>query len=240
MVYQALEGIGFEEDIILPVANIIAPLMEQVLDRTRIDDATALAGKFALLSNNLWKLCDMLGIEDLTDYSLRDDYNIDDFFNAYSTFESAKKDIEPYRVYAKEQYALIDRYNKIFDATHEVLSIERTAAEHPDKITSAFIDEQISRGRYSVVISNLLIKAQYDLRKLLSADQNIQANELIDMARESKIIDHQNADALHQLRMCRNGFQHPEARQIPYDKATLEKWKDIVFSLKGGKNEHNR
>ena len=237
LVYQEFEGIGFEEDIILPVANIIAPLTEQVLDRTRIDDATALAGKFALLSNNLWKLCDMLGIEDLTDYSLRDDYNIDNFFNAYSTFESAKKDIEPYRVYAKEQYALIDRYNKIFDVTHEVLSIERTAAEHPDKITSAFIDEQISRGRYSVVISNLLIKAQYDLRKLLSADQNIQANELIDMARESKIIDHQNADALHQLRMCRNGFQHPEARQIPYDKATLEKWKDIVFSLKGGKNE---
>ena len=235
LVYQALESVGFKESVILTVVNIVSPLAEQLLNRTRIDDTTTMAGKFALLSNNLWKLCDMLGIDDLTNYSLRDDYNVDDFFNAYTTFESAKKGVEPYRIYAKEQYALIDRYNSIFDATHEVLSIERTAAEHPDKITSVFVDEQISRGRYSVAISNLLIKAQYDLRQLLSAEQSVQANELIDMAREDRIIDRQSADALHQLRMCRNGLQHPEAKQIPYDMTTLEKWKEIVFSLKGGK-----
>jgi hypothetical protein len=33
--------------------------------------------------------------------------------------------------------------------------------------------------------------------------------------------------------MCRNGLQHPEKRQIPFDKATLEEWRDTVFSLKG-------
>ena len=66
---------------------------------------------------------------------------------------------------------------------------------------------------------------------------DVTENELIDLARDNKIIDRQKADALHHLRMCRNGFQHPELKQISYDKATLEKWKDIVFSLKGGKNE---
>lgn len=237
LVYQALESIGLNEPVILPVANIIAPLTDQVLKRTKISDTTALSGKYAVLSSNLWKLCDMLGIEDPTDYSLRDDYNVDEFFNAYATFESAKKDVELYRVYAKEQYALIDHYSSIFDAPHEVLAAERTAAEHPDKITSQFIDEQISRGRYSAVVSSLLIKAQFDLRKMLSAASNVQANELIDLAQEKGIIDRHKADALHQLRMCRNGFQHPELKQIPHDKATLEKWKDIVFSLKGGKNE---
>ena len=237
LVYLALESIGFNESVILLVANIIVPLAEQVLGRARINDSTALSSKFAVLSSNLWKLRDMLGIEDLTDYSLRDDYNVDDFFNAYATFESVKKDVESYRIYAPEQYERIDRYNRVFDKVHEVLAAERTAAEHPDKITGKYIDEQISRGRYSVAISNLLIKAQYDLRQMLSAAQTMQANELIDLARDNKIIDRQKADALHHLRMCRNGFQHPELKQIPYDKATLEKWKDIVFSLKGGKNE---
>lgn len=237
LVYQALESVGLKESVILPVANIIAPLMEQVLNHTVIDGTTELAGKYAVLSSNHWKLCEMLGIEDLTDYSLRDDYNVDDYFNAYATFESAKKEIERYRIYAQKQYDLIDRYNRVFDMVHEVHSIERTAAEHPDKITRKFIDEQISRGRYSVAISNLLIKAQYDLRQLLSVDQTAKANELIDLARESGMIDHKRADDLHQLRMCRNGFQHPEARQISFDKTKLEEWKEIVFSLKGDKEQ---
>ena len=114
-----------------------------------------------------------------------------------------------------------------------MLSIERTASEHPEKITRKFIDEQISRGRYSVAISNLLIKAQYDLRTLLSADLSVQANELIDDAERNGIIRRDEANRLHKLRMCRNGLQHPEKRQIPFDKATLEEWRDTVFSLKG-------
>jgi hypothetical protein len=32
--------------------------------------------------------------------------------------------------------------------------------------------------------------------------------------------------------MCRNGFQHPEREQISFDKATIEEWRDIVFSIK--------
>jgi hypothetical protein len=27
-------------------------------------------------------------------------------------------------------------------------------------------------------------------------------------------------------------LQHPEKRQIPFDKATLEEWKEIVFSIR--------
>ena len=117
-----------------------------------------------------------------------------------------------------------------------MLSIERTASEHPEKITRKFIDEQISRGRYSVAISNLLIKAQYDLRILLSADLTLGANELIDEAESQGIIKCDEANRLHTLRMCRNGLQHPEKRQVPFDKATLEEWRDTVFSLKGEKN----
>ena len=233
LVYQALDSASFAESEILAVVNVIDIYATRVLERTPIDGATELASKFALFSGNLWKLCDMLGVENPNDYTLKDDYNIDEFFNTFATYSKAQKDIEKYKAYAKDSYEQFKRFDSIFNPVQEVLSIERTASEHPEKITRKFIDEQISRGRYSVAISNLLIKAQYDLRVLLSADLTVQANELVDEAENQGIIERDEANRLHKLRMCRNGLQHPEKRQIPFDKATLEEWRDTVFSLKG-------
>lgn len=233
LVYQALDSASFAESEILAVVNVIDIYATRVLERTPIDGATELASKFALFSGNLWKLCDMLGVENPSDYTLKDDYNIDEFFNTFATYSKAQKEIEKYKAYAKDSYEQLKRFDSIFNPVQEVLSIERTASEHPEKITRKFIDEQISRGRYSVAISNLLIKAQYDLRILLSADLALQANELIDEAENQGIIKRDEANRLHKLRMCRNGLQHPEKRQIPFDKATLEEWRDTVFSLKG-------
>ena len=233
LVYQALDSASFAESEILAIVNVIDIYATRVLERTPIDGATDLASKFALFSGNLWKLCDMLGVENPSDYTLKDDYNIDEFFNTFATYSKAQKDIEKYKAYAKDSYEQFKRFDSIFNPVQEVLSIERTASEHPEKITRKFIDEQISRGRYSVAISNLLIKAQYDLRVLLSADLTVQANELVDEAENQGIIERDEANRLHKLRMCRNGLQHPEKRQIPFDKATLEEWRDTVFSLKG-------
>ena len=233
LVYQALDSASFAESEILAVVNVIELYATRVLERTPIDGATELAGKFALFSGNLWRLCDMLGVENPSDYTLKDDYNIDEFFNTFATYSKAKKEIEKYKAYANKSFIQLDRFDSIFNPVQEVLSIERTASEHPEKITIKFIDEQISRGRYSVAVSNLLIKAQYDLRILLSADLTVGANELIDEAERQGIIKRDEASRLHKLRMCRNGLQHPEKRQIPFDKATLEEWRDTVFSLKG-------
>lgn len=236
LVYQALESASFGESEILAVVNVIDLYATRVLERTPIDGATELASKFALYSGNLWKLCDMLGVDNPNDYTLKDDYNIDEFFNAFATYSKVQKDVEKYKAYAKDSYEQLHRFDSIFNPVQEILSIERTASEHPERITKKFIDEQISRGRYSVAISNLLIKAQYDLRILLSADLTLGANELIDEAESQGIIKRDEANRLHKLRMCRNGLQHPEKRQIPFDKATLEEWRDTVFSLKGEKN----
>ena len=233
LVYQALDSASFAESAILAIVNVIDLYATRVLERTPIDGATELASKFALFSGNLWKLCDMLGVENPSDYTLKDDYNIDEFFNTYATYSKAQKDVEKYKAYAKVSFEQLHRFDAIFNPVQEILSVERTASEHPERITKKFIDEQISRGRYSVAISNLLIKAQYDLRVLLSADLTVQANELIDEAENQGVIKRDEANRLHKLRMCRNGLQHPEKRQIPFDKATLEEWRDTVFSLKG-------
>jgi hypothetical protein len=236
LVYQALESASFGESEILAVVNVIDLYAVRVLERTPIDAVTELSNKFALYSSNLWKLCDMLGVENPNDYTLKDDYNIDEFFNIFATYSKAQKDVDKYKAYAKATFEQLKRFDAIFNPVQEILSIERTASEHPEKITKKFIDEQISRGRYSVAISNLLIKAQYDLRILLSADLVVGANELIDEAESQGIIKRDEANQLHKLRMCRNGLQHPEKRQIPFDKETIEEWRDTVFSLKGEQN----
>ena len=77
----------------------------------------------------------------------------------------------------------------------------------------------------------MLVKLQYDLRKLLQADRETQANELIDSAFTDNLITKSQTDALHKLRICRNGFQHPERKQILFDKPTIENWRDIVFII---------
>ena len=233
LVYQALDSASFAESEILAVVNVIDLYATRVLEHAPIDGATELAGKFALFSGNLWKLCDMLGVDNPNDYTLKDDYNIDEFFNTFATYSKAQRDVEKYRAYAKASFEQLHRFDAIFNPVQEILSVERTASEHPERITKKFIDEQISRGRYSVAISNLLIKAQYDLRILLSADLTLGANELIDEAESQGIIKREEANRLHKLRMCRNGLQHPDKKQIPFDKTTLEEWRDTVFSLKG-------
>lgn len=234
LVYQALQTAGFETNEILGVVNVVELYMGLVLDNERIDPSTELAARFETVRVNLWKLNDMLGIESYAEYTLKDDYNTDMFFNAYTTLQTSYKSIEKYKPYAESGYEMLKLYFGIYEPIHEILSLERTASSHPDKITVKYIDEYIARGKYKEAICDLVVKMQYDLRELLEADNLAQANELIDEAEQVGFIDSKQASALHKMRMCRNGFQHPERRQIPFDKPTIEGWRDIVFSLKGG------
>ena len=235
IVYEALDSVGFTDMEILAVANVAETFMNSVLERETIASETALASKYKTVSVNLWKLNDMLGIESSSEYTLRDDYNTDEFFNAYGTLQNAVKAIDKYKQFAPQEYELFSRYLAIFEPIHEILSIERTASSNPEKITKKYIDEYIARGKYKDAICDLLVKLQYDLRKLLQADRETQANELIDNALADKLITNPQADALHKLRMCRNGFQHPERKQIPFDKPIIENWRDIVFMIGGQK-----
>jgi len=115
------------------------------------------------------------------------------------------------------------------------IEIEGSIDGWPQEEMKKYIDEHVARGKYKDAICDLLVKLQYDLWKLLQADRETQANELIDNAVANKLISKPQADALHKLRMCRNGFQHPERKQIPFDKPTIENWRDIVFMIGGQK-----
>ena len=232
LVYQALETAGFETNVILSVANVIEKYMQSVVIGQNILSETSLASKFQNVKINLWKLNDMLGIESVSAYTLKDDYNVDEFFNAYSTLQTSYKGIEKYKQYAAKEYAQVKQFMDIYEPIHDILSIERTASSHPDKITKKYINDHLAHGKYKEAICDLVVKLQYDLRELLSMGDEASAHDLIEEARSQKMIDGKQASNLHKLRMCRNGFQHPSRTQIPFDKATIESWCEDVFSLK--------
>lgn len=235
LVYQALETAGFETNQILGVVNVVETYMDKILNDESISADTSLADKFRTVSSNLWNLNDMLGIESYSEYTLNEDFNVDEFFNAYSTLKTATKSIEKYSKFAHDKYNNINKYLEIYEPIHELLAIEREASSHPDKITKKYIDDYISKGRFKNAICELSVKLQYDLRELLKADDKTEAFELINMAEQEKLIDSKKCSSLHKLRKIRNGFQHPEKEQIQYTKADIEEWIDIVFEIGGSK-----
>lgn len=235
LVYQALETAGFETNQILGVVNVVETYMDKILNDESISADTSLADKFRTVSSNLWNLNDMLGIESYSEYTLKEDFNVDEFFNAYITLKTAIKSIEKYSKFARDKYNNMNKYLEIYEPIHELLAIERETSSHPDKITKKYIDDYISKGRFKNAICELSVKLQYDLRELLKADDKTEAFELINMAEQEKLIDNKKCSSLHKLRKIRNGFQHPEKEQIQYTKVDIEEWRDIVFEIGGSK-----
>lgn len=233
LVYQALETAGFETNQILGVVNVVETYMDKILNDESISADTSLADKFRTVSFNLWNLNDMLGIESYSEYTLKENFNVDEFFNAYSTLKTAIKSIKKYSKFARDKYNNMNKYLEIYEPIHELLAIEREASSHPDKITKKYIDDYISKGRFKNAICELSVKLQYDLRELLKADDKTEAFELINMAEQEKLIDNKKCSLLHKLRKIRNGLQHPEKEQIQYTKADIEEWRDIVFEIGG-------
>lgn len=233
IIFEALLSAGFGVDAVLSVANVVEDFAQKVASNEEIYSDSDLGIRFHNLGGNLWRLNAMLGIESFSEYTLKDDYNEDEFFNAYATLKSAYKSIKKYERYAPKQYEIIKRYMAIYEPVHDLLSIERSSSSHPEKITKKYIDEYISRGKYKEAICDLLVKLQYDLREQLGAEATVSAHDLIAMARDEGIVDGKQESALHKLRMCRNGFQHPERSQVKFDRETVENWRDTVFAIKG-------
>jgi len=233
--FQALTACNFNTKQVLSVVNVIPVFMANVLDGSYIDSPTELGQKYQLVNSNLSELCNLLGIDNPYEYSIRDDYNIDDFFRANATFVSAVKAIEEYRNYDKEDYAVLDQYCKIIHEEQDKLSIERTASEHPDKVTKQFIEWLISKGRYNEAISTLFVKLQYDLRVSLEAESFETAYDLINKAKERKLISADEMNILHKFRLCRDAIQHPEKKQIKYSDEDLKVFTNVTFRLKGDK-----
>lgn len=236
IVYQALETAEFDEMSILSVVNVVPEYAQAVLDGDELTALNHLAQDFNVLRVNLWKLNDMLGIKSSSDYTLSDNYDIQEFFNLYVTIDAKYKKLKKYRQYASQEFAQIDGYMELYSPIHELLSMELVASSHPEKLNKGYFDNLIARGNLKNAICDLCVKLQFDLHNLLGGDsESNNTNELIELAYTRKFIDRDQKDALHKLRICRNNLQHPTNKEISFDKKTVENWLEIVFAVGGEK-----
>ena len=236
LVCQAMEAAGFSQEVILGTFRIVPDLIRRVLDNEQVTAGFSVADNFEIIRINLWKLNEMVGIRSLSDYTLKEDYNTEEFFNAYATLTSAAGKANKYKNYAPNDFQEFDRYLDLLKAIHELLAIERDASSHPDRITKRYIEDLTGRGKYKQAVCDLHVKMQYDLRNILGADQKAKSVDLINEARDKKIITREEANELHAFRNIRNNFQHPESvRQQPPDTKKIAAWEEIVFSLNGRK-----
>lgn len=233
IVYEALVGAGFTIECVLSVVNVVENFAEKAVSGEENYSDTDLGNVFHNIGRNLRKLNTMLGIVGLAEYAIKDDFNEDEFFDTYATLKAAIKSVEKYAKYAPKPFDSLKRYMAIYEPIHETLSIERITASHPEKITKKYIDDNINRGKYKEAVCDLFVKLQYDLRDMLNAEPMTSAHDLLVMAKDKGILDGKQESALHKLRMCRNGLQHPEKSQTRFDKETIENWRDIVFAIKG-------
>lgn len=233
IVYEALVGAGFTIECVLSVVNVVENFAEKAVSGEENYSDTDLGNVFHNIGYNLRKLNEMLGIESLAEYAIKDDFNEEEFFNTYATLKAAIKSVEKYAKYAPKPFDSLKRYMAIYEPIHETLSIERATASHPEKITKKYIDDNINRGKYKEAVCDLFVKLQYDLREILNADSMTSAHDLLVEARNKGIIDGKQESVLHKLRMCRNGFQHPERSQVQVNKEMVQNWLDTVFAVKG-------
>lgn len=230
LVFQSLEAAGFSSKEIVPLINLVAPYMEMVLSNSQIDSPIAFSSPFNVLRINLWKLNEMLGIKRYDNYTIKEDFIGESFFDAYSTLDSTYRQLKSYREFAKERFAEFDRYLDIYKPVHEVLARERDSSSHPERLSEEYVDRSISRGNYKDAICDLGVKLQYELAKILGAREE-KADKLIDLAREKGIIEEDEKNDLHKLRQRRNDFLHPGFRDTEYGFDILMRWKSLVFAL---------
>ena len=87
IIFEALLSAGFGVDAVLSVANVVEDFAQKVASNEEIYSDSDLGIRFHNLGGNLWKLNAMLGIESFSEYTLKDDYNEDEFFQRVCHFE---------------------------------------------------------------------------------------------------------------------------------------------------------
>ncbi len=235
--FEAMEGLGYGTDKVLSVVNIFETYCQQILDGEYINGNSKLSGQCALLGRALFELQELTGIKNPYEDSANLDFDNERFIQVMATFADSRKKLEKYKTYALEQYkmfdALYDRYTEI----KEVVTIEKEASKKPSNINKSYIEQRLKKSRYKDAICDLHIRLQYELNRLFHTE-NRTTNDLL---HDKKIKDYLSEDevhTMHSLRICRNGFQHPnKKREVRYSEQIIRDWCDIIEKLGGMSNE---
>ncbi len=233
--YALLDSCGFTKNELLPLTGVVGSFMQDIFNKKQIAQSSDLAQGFATLQVNFNALNNMLGINSLIDYEVKEDYDIEAFFARYSNFTNAIDNISKYKVYMEKEFLCLQKYTKLYEPIFDLLQQEKNISKDLSKINKSYVAQKINKGETRNAVCDMLIKLDYILKGKLNCPDNTDIFKKIDEAKRTKLITVSEADKLHTLRQVRNSYQHPSEKQFNVIKANLEEWLEIVFDLEDKK-----
>lgn len=231
--FNMIIGAEFSENDALSYANIVKVYIDRILASERKMDKSTLSDNFEALAHNLSDLKNNLGIKSTANYAFREDYNIGKFVDDFKAYTSKLKSLQKYSGFAKEGFIEFNKYENIMQPVFDYIMEERNATSKPEQITEIYIRGKISGGNWRSAVCDMHLKLEWLLSKALNVSKE-KALDLINKAKNQKLITADTADLLHELRKFRNKLQHPTEEQLVFDKVRMSKWADALFSIQDG------
>jgi hypothetical protein len=237
IVYEALEGLNYNEDSLLGIVNVFKVYCSDILEGDAISSRSKLGGQCALLGQSLSELKELTGVNNVTEDAAELDIDADRFIQVLATYSDSIKKLDKYRMFATDQFDDLLAYYKRYTEIKEVVTIEREASKSPSKINNNYINQMLKKSRYKDAICDLHVRLQYELNRLFNT-RDMQTFELLSDVGISQYLSEDELSEMHALRKCRNEFQHPTGkRNDKYSEQIIKGWCDIVEKLGGIDNE---
>lgn len=223
---------GFSENDALSQSNIVEIYIDNILAGERKMQKSVLSDSFEGLSHNLSDLKNNLGISSTSRYAFRDGYDAGKFIDDYKAYISKLKGLQKYAGFAKEGFMELSKYEDIMQPVFDYIMIERNVSTKPEQITEKYIIEKINSGDWNRAVSDMHIRLEWQLDKILKAPAE-KAIDLINKAKDEKLITADTADILHELRKFRNKLLHPTQtdEQLVFDRERISEWAYALFSI---------
>ena len=235
--FEIMENAGYTTDILLAVVNVFELYCGNILHSENVRGNSKIAGQCALLGQSLYELKEITGIYNPFEDAVEIDFDSERFIQVMATFSDLFKKLEKYKVYSGNKYKQLGVYYDRFIEVKEVVIIEKEALKNPKNINKKYIEQKLKKSKYKDAVCDLHVRLQYELNRLFETS-NMPTFELLEDPDISKFLTEQEINYMHTLRMCRNGFQHPnDKREIKYSETKIREWCAIVEKLGGMSDE---
>lgn len=231
--YEAMESLNYNTESVLGVINIFKTYCTSVLNGETISSQSKLGRQCALLGQALSELKELTGIYEVAEDAADLDINTGRFVQVLATYDDTLNKLETYQLYAVEQFNELLAYQERYADIREIVGIEMEASKNPSHINKNYINQMLKKSRYKDAICDLHIRLQYELNRLFGT-YNAHTYDLLSENTITRYLNKDELREMHDLRKCRNEFQHPTVkRSYKYSAQSIKGWCEIVEKLGG-------
>jgi hypothetical protein len=228
--FNFLKNSGFNENDVLRYVNIIEYYSDKVLKTSTDFEPGFCSDDFKALGKNLQILKDLLGIENVSDYTLKENPDVQKLKESFNTYRQILKQLQKFKNFAEKQFEELAKYQKIVEPVYTEIIRSQTISYAI--ITAEQLKQLMKSGKYDDSILNLAKRLELILKTKLSLqDSKIMLGELLGILQKDYMIDNEILKVFQQLNDWRIVTVHPVMVQNKCTDEAFEKAVDAVFNF---------